>query len=244
VKLNKRTFASAISLVPRSHKWKTIKKTTDGLEISMLSHPSDPNCPYVRMSASVPATQHDLWHYLSLPKWDVTMKSMDPFYESVSIIDESKYGNTHMVLARKKTKRLLAFGKRDFTFISVSDLESMKYNVWISGTVSVVTQRIPRVKEYTRAFQDSIAFYEKTDPVEFSVDGRTYLVPNTKLTIVCRIDLNDNSEDGGGGNIPMWIYTKTVGSTGAISLRNMRNDLIQNLEKKITNGKFEALNNR
>lgn len=57
--------------------------------------------------------------------------------------------------------------------------------------------------------------------------------PRMKLTIVFRIDLNDSmrgegvggvSERGGGtgGYVPMFIYVKTVGTTGMASVQNMK----------------------
>lgn len=52
------------------------------------------------------------------------------------------------------------------------------------------------------------------------------------LTIVCRIDLNDSSisndgRKGGNGHIPMWLYVKTVGRTGAASMSAMRKELVK-----------------
>ena len=120
---------------------------------------------------------------------------------------------------------MLTFAKRDFTFVQVSDVPRDD-GVWVSGTVSVITEKLPRVKDYTRAFQDSIAFYEEVPPAG---EGES---PRTKITIVCRIDLNDSSEDGDGGNIPMWIYVKTVGSAGVLTIKNMRNELLKEQNEK------------
>lgn len=137
-----------------------------------------------------------------------------------------------ITLARKKTKRILTFGKRDFTFVQVSDLP-LDDGTWVSGTVSIISDEIPRAKQYTRAFQDSVAFYE-----ELSVSSTTkgYFKkgePRTKLTIVCRIDLNDSAPDGTGeGNIPMFLYVKTIGSTGVLSINNMRKELRKGLDLK------------
>ena len=50
--------------------------------------------------------------------------------------------------------------------------------------------------------------------------------PRTKLTIVFRIDLNDSREGGAGGFVPMWMYVKTVGKTGMLSVQNMKKQLI------------------
>ena len=86
----------------------------------------------------------------------------------------------------------------------------------ISGTVSVITDKLPRQKGYTRAFQDSVAFYEQIYNSE---------EPVTKITIMCRIDLNDSSEGGDGGNVPMWIYVKTIGSSGVLTIQNMRREI-------------------
>lgn len=226
-------------------KWQTLKLTDDGIEISMLHHPSDPTCPYVRMSAIIPGSREDIWNFLALDNWDETMPKLDPFYEGLEITKKysikkkgrSKKGKLiEMTLARKRTKRMVTFGKRDFTFVQVSDTPRDD-GVWISGSVSVVTDKLPRVNGYTRAFQDSIAFYEempitptKTTPSTYSPYNTDQ--PQTKITIVCRIDLNDSSENGDGGNIPMWFYVKTIGSAGVMSIKSMQKELERQLIKK------------
>lgn len=146
------------------------------------------------------------------------MPKMDPFYEGLTVLGEYRYRGIGMKLARKTIKRLVAFGKRDFTFVSVSD-HPRGDGAWVSGTVSVVTDRIPREKGYVRAYQDSIAFYESLpdDPET----GR----PRMKLTIAFRLDLNDSRDGGDGGYVPMWIYVKTVGATGMASVQNMKRQL-------------------
>lgn len=155
------------------------------------------------------------------------MPSMDPFYEGLTVLGKRVHCNVDMVLARKRTKRILTFGKRDFTFVSVSDVPlSDGSGVWVSGTVSVVTSRFPRQEGYTRAFQDSVAFYEPLPPDPASGEGRT------RLTIVCRIDLNDSGEGGDGGAVPMWIYVRTIGVSGLASIQNMRKQLVLDREER------------
>lgn len=150
------------------------------------------------------------------------MPKMDPFYEGVELHGEFVYKKVHMILARKRTSRILTFGKRDFVFLSVTD-EPLEDGTWVSGTVSVETPKIPRQKSYVRAFQDSIAFYKAIS------------ANKTNITIVCRIDLNDSApEDGsGGGWIPMYVYVKTVGISGARSVLNMRKVLIEAQKEKL-----------
>ncbi|KAL3810670.1 hypothetical protein ACHAXA_003274 [Cyclostephanos tholiformis] len=144
------------------------------------------------------------------------MPKMDPFYEGLDVYGEYEHDGIRMKLARKTIRRLLAFGKRDFTFISVSDHPLSNDGKWVSGTVSVVTDAIPRMGGYVRAYQDSVAFYEALDD-----DPMTGL-PRMKLTIVFRIDLNDSSDGGDGGYVPMFLYVKTVGSTGMASVQTMK----------------------
>ncbi len=209
------------------------------IRISMLEHPSDPLCPYVKMETVMPLSLEDCWNFLSLDKWDETMPKMDPFYEGLDIYGEysipmneteATIGDAElavkMILARKRTKRILAFGKREFVFVSVEDIP-LKDGTWVSGTVSVEVPEsgkettaanglpsLKRNKKYTRAFQDSIAFYKPLS------ENRT------RLTIVCRIDLNDSSGSS-GGCIPMWLYVKTIGITGAKSVMSMRKCLLE-----------------
>ncbi|KAG7371236.1 START domain containing protein [Nitzschia inconspicua] len=260
-------------------------KDDEIIQVSLMEHPSDPLCPYVKMEAVLPLSVKECWNFLLLDRWDETMPKMDPFYEGVDIFGEyfvtgdadsssDKHHPTdqtestsdiifkastgklrlpfglrtksklkpkqspvptktstafasddnakgvHMILARKRTKRILTFGKREFVFISVKD-EPLEDGTWVSGTVSVHSpSKIPRNKGYTRAFQDSIAFYKPL----FENDCNT----RTKLTIVCRIDLNDSNKDGAGGWIPMWLYVKTIGATGVRSVMNMRKALLEN----------------
>jgi hypothetical protein len=198
--------------------WK-ILTSKEGVEISMMEHSSDPTCPYIRMTVVIPTPVEDCWEFMQLVNWDETMPKMDPFYEGVSLHGEFTYRHVHMLLARKRTQRILAFGKRDFVFLSVSD-QPMKDGSWVSGSVSVQTPKIPRQTGYTRAYQDSIAFYK---PLEGN--------KKTRVTIVCRIDLNDSTDGGSGGFMPMWLYVKTIGATGARAVLSMR----KALEEKAVN---------
>ena len=200
--------------------WKVLARRDD-VEVSMMEHASDPNCPYIKMVAVIPAPVLDCWSWLSLENWPTNMPKMDPFYEGFEIRGNFTHKGVNMVLARKRTKRILAFGKRDMVFLSVSD-KPLSDGTWVSGSVSVQTARLPRQKGYTRAFQDSIAFYK---PLE---ENR-----KTKLTIVCRIDLNDSSEDGAGGWIPMWIYVKTVGGAALRSVTSMRDIIAEEYKTRM-----------
>ena len=228
------------------------KKTKDEehedeiIKVSLLEHPSDPLCPYVKMETIMPLSLESCWDFLALDRWDETMPKMDPFYEGLDIYgeyavpmnttndDDTNNPSVKMVLARKRTKRILAFGKREFVFISVEDVP-LADGTWVSGTVSVQVPEdntettskdsnkslpsLKRNKSYTRAFQDSIAFYKPLPPKPGREQGRT------RVTIVCRIDLNDSN--GSGGCVPMWLYVKTIGMTGARSVLSMRNVLLE-----------------
>jgi hypothetical protein len=192
--------------------WRVLATRQD-VEVSMMEHPSDPNCPYVKMVAIIPASVQECWGWLSLSNWPKNMPKMDPFYEGVELHGDFDYKGVNMILARKRTRRILAFGKRDIVFLSVSD-QPLSDGTWVSGSVSVETPQLPRQTGYTRAFQDSIAFYKP-------LDGNT----STHVTIVCRIDLNDSTSDGAGGWIPMWVYVKTIGGTGVRSVTSMRDEI-------------------
>lgn len=213
-------------------KWNILKETDDGVQIGMLQHPSDPTCPYVRMVADMPGEVNDVWDFLELDNWEESMPKMDPFYAGLTILGKythrphARRPAVNMVLARKRTKRIVTFGKRDFTFVSVSDIPQSN-GVRVSGTVSVVTPKFPREKNFVRAFQDSVAFYESL-PNDSILDE-----PRSRLTIVCRIDLNDSSKGGEGGNIPMWIYVKTIGQSGVLSMNNMKAELRKRLDTKL-----------
>jgi hypothetical protein len=198
-----------------SQPWKILSKK-EGVEVAMLET-DDPTCPMVRLKGIIPASVKHCWDFLLLDNWEKNMHKIDPFYDSVKIFGSYTKRGVEMVLARKQMKKLLTFGKRDFVFISVSDLP-LDDGTWVSGSVSVVTPAIPRVNGYTRGYQDSIAFYKP-----LSKD-------KTEVTIVCRIDLNDSAADGNGGSIPMWLYIKTVGATGARSMISLRRALEEEQE--------------
>jgi hypothetical protein len=195
-----------------SSDWKVLN-VNDGVEVSLLNHEDDPTCPYVRMQAIFPVPVQDIWDFLRVPNWDSSMPKMDPFYEGYTIHGNFSHPQVDMLLCRKRTKRILAFGKRDLVFLAVTQKHTLDDGTWVSGTVSVETTQIPRQPGYTRAFQDSIAFYTPTD------------TNHTHLTMICRIDLNDSNGDGGGW-IPMWLYVRTIGYTGVNSFARMRQALL------------------
>lgn len=195
--------------------WRILNQR-DGVEVSLLEHPTDPSCPYVRIRGIIPSPVEDCWNFLRVENWNVAMPQMDPFYEGVSVHGQYNVGKIRMILCRKRTKRLLTYGKRDLVFLSVTDVPRTADGALVSGTVSIRCSQLPRYPGYTRAFQDSIAFYQP-------IRGNTA----THLTIVCRIDLNDSGEDGTGGYLPMWLYVKTIGYTAAQSILRLRQALLK-----------------
>eukprot|EP00977_Amphora_coffeiformis_P001415 scaffold287_cov173-Amphora_coffeaeformis.AAC.29 len=195
-----------------STSWKVLN-VKDGVEVAILEHEEDLNCPYVRMQAVLPVPVEECWDFLRVDNWHWSMPKMDPFYEGVSVHGNFSHPAVGVLLCRKRVKRIFTFGKRDLVFLSVTENEPLADGTWVSGTVSVHVSELPRQPGYTRAFQDSVAFYKP-------------IVGNhTALTVVCRIDLNDAGGDGGW--IPMWLYVKTIGYTGAQSFLKMRNALME-----------------
>ena len=204
--------ANYLNKTLNSTDWKVLN-VKDGVEVAILEHEEDPTCPYVRMRATMPVPVQDCWDFLRVSNWDRTMPLMDPFYEGVSVHGNFSHPAVDVLVCRKRMKRIFTFGKRDLVFLSVTEKEPLVDGTWVSGTVSIHTQTLPRQQGYTRAFQDSIAFYKPTAQ------------NHTDLTIVCRIDLNDSGGDGGW--IPMWFYRKTIGITGAQSVLRMRDALVE-----------------
>ena len=194
--------------------WKVLNQV-DGVQVAMLEHPSSSATPYIRMKAIIPVSVHDTWNFLRVSNWDRTMPKMDPFYESVSTLSEHNHRRHSFKICRKTMKRILMFDPRDLVFISVTQDDPLPDGTLVSGTVSVQTPLLPRTKGYVRAFQDSIATYKPLD------------ASTTELTIICRIDLNDHTAEHNEGMIPMWLYVKTIGITGAQSVIRMRNALLE-----------------
>lgn len=139
--------------------WK-ILHDKDNITISMLHNEADRDCPYVKMELYIPVTAQTCWDFLDVNYWDINMPKMDAFYEGTTIHGEYMVSsnNATIALCRKRLKRLFAFGKRDLVFLSVNDVP--QNDTLISGTVSVITNDLPRQAGYTRAYQDSIAFYK------------------------------------------------------------------------------------
>jgi hypothetical protein len=221
-------------------KWDILRASANGdTVISMLQHPDDASCPYVRMQATLPGDRQDVWSFLELDNWSETMPKMDPFYKDLQILRRYKYKPSPtsravaMVLAKKRTKRIVVYGKRDFTFVSVSDIPRSDDGAWASGTISVITPHLPRDPSYVRGFQDSIAMYEVL-PKDHETGE-----PRSLLTIVCRIDLNDSADGGVGGAVPMSFYTSTIGMSGLISMTSMRSELRKRLDVKLQEEKEE-----
>lgn len=141
--------------------WKVLN-VKDGVEVAILEHDEDPTCPYVRTRAVLPVSVQECWDFLRVPNWDETMPLMDPFFEGVSVHGNFSHPAVDVLLCRKRKKRIFTFGKRDLVFLSVTEKKALSDGTWVSGTVSVHTDSLPRQPGYTRAFQDSIAFYKPT----------------------------------------------------------------------------------
>ena len=45
----------------------------------------DPECPYVRMSATLSGDVEDVWDLLRMDQWESTMSRLDPFYDGLTI---------------------------------------------------------------------------------------------------------------------------------------------------------------
>lgn len=102
------------------HLWRTLVDKDD-VEVSLMEHPNDPNCPYVRLKVEINVPVEDCWEFLSLHNWDKTMPKMDPFYEGVELHGDFRLGKVEMILARKRTNRIFQLVSWIF-FSSISKL--------------------------------------------------------------------------------------------------------------------------
>ena len=194
--------------------WKIVK-SKDGVEIAIMESKEDPNCPFVRMRATMPASPRTIWRFMGFQNWGTFMRLINPFYEGMTVLGEYSYGGAKMTMVRKRSTRILGFGRRDFGLVSVLDVPSSD-GVWMSGTITVISSGvIPRQPGFTRAFQDSICVYKP--------------LPNdeTEMTIILRTDLNDSAQGGSGGFVPMWVVVKTIGSAGHRAIKGLRNHVRQ-----------------
>jgi hypothetical protein len=78
------TYHQAAFAETSQHLWKTLVDK-DHVEVALMEHKSDPNCPYVRLKVEIDVPIEDCWDFLSLHNWDKTMPKMDPFYEGVEL---------------------------------------------------------------------------------------------------------------------------------------------------------------
>merc|ERR1712238_325266 len=83
----------------------TIDEDDEMITVSMLEHPSDPLCPYVKMTAILPISVKKCWDFLSLDKWDETMPTMDPFYDKLDIYGEYNVNDLNEIENENENKR-------------------------------------------------------------------------------------------------------------------------------------------
>lgn len=199
--------------------WKTLKKTNDEIEISILPSDDDRDCPYIRMRATMPTTALKLQSFMSFKNWKTFMPLINPFYQGMSVVKEYSTETARMVMARKLSTRILGFGRRDFSLLSiVEDQNAPKRDdgVLVSGSISVIAPgHIPRYQGFTRAYQDMVCFYK-------AVDSNSEGQDQTELTIILRTDLNDSTDGGSGGHVPMWVVAKTLGLAGSKAMKGLR----------------------
>ena len=183
----------------RQSDWNVLKRTKDGIEIATLSTGDDCDCPYIRMRATMPASATTLYNFMSFANWKIFMPILNPFYQGISVENEFTVQEKNMVVARKRSKSILGFGRRDFSLLTAvtSSVGPRSDGTLVSGTISVIAPMlIPRYEGFTRAFQDMVCFYK---PAGRHSDG----TQQTELTIMMRTDLNDSTHGGVGGAVPM-----------------------------------------
>lgn len=196
--------------------WQTLRKTSDDIEVAILTSEDDKNCPYVRFRAIIPTSATKLYKFMDFSNWKIFMPIINPFYQTMNVMKEYKHGNSRIVMARKLSTRILGFGRRDFSLLSiVKDDSNNNANddggVLVSGTISVIApQQIPRYEGFTRAYQDLVCFYNPLG------------ADRTELTIILRTDLNDSADGGTGGSVPMWLVVKTLGIAGSKAMKGLR----------------------
>lgn len=197
--------------------WNVLKRTKDGIEIATFSPGDDKDCPYIRMRATMPTSASSLYNFMSFANWKIFMPIINPFYHGINVENEFMVQGKKLILARKRSTSILGFGRRDFSLLAViSDVGSRDDETLVSGTISVIApQLIPRYPGFTRAFQDMVCFYK---PVGRHSDG----THQTELTIMLRTDLNDSTQDGAGGAVPMWLVVKTLGIAGSKAMQGLR----------------------
>lgn len=187
-------------------------------------------------------TADALWEAMRVGSTHKTMPRLDPFYESYTPLHVY---NHQIEIGRRTTKRLLVYGKRDFIFASFEEKEAAAAatdkkakgsqkrqggreggregeQLHVTASISLSLEGTQQIggrhtflppsfppsglgerEGYTRAHQDLVGFYFPCPEDAFA----------TRATIIMRTDLK--------GNIPHWVFSKSVGTTGMHFLQTL-----------------------
>ena len=157
-------------------------------------------------------------HLATLPK---TQHIQDPFFDNWEVLHDlgpisprsSKSPPVSISIGRRTTKRLLTFGRRDLVFACFKEsLPSL--NATRFAALSISHPSHPLVNPgtpYTRAFQDLI------------ITATALSASVTHVECFMKVDL--------GGNIPKWVFRKTVGQTGLMAFKAISKKAVESFAK-------------
>ena len=179
----------------------------------------------VRVTLNISASISTVSHYLDARHWNSTQKHTDPFFEGWDVLQDvgsvyprfespmealtgGRGSGYDVVVGRRTTKRLLAFGRRDMVLacFKESGVGSTGHRWERHAAISVDHPDYPAMgdrsnKKFTRAFQNMVIELKEVDK-------------GTEVTCVMRVDL--------GGNIPRGVFRRTVGRTALMAFKAVR----------------------
>ncbi|GMH75577.1 hypothetical protein TrRE_jg12987 [Triparma retinervis] len=181
--------------------------------------------PTIKVVLDIPAPIEYVEYYVDPDHWSETQHIQDPFFANWEVLHDlgpiSSKSSTlsspsppvSTLIGRRTTKRLLTFGRRDLIFAcfkeSLPSLNSTRF-----AALSIDHPSHPPVDPdtpYTRAFQDLMITATSTST---SV---------TRVECLMKVDL--------GGNIPKWIFKKTVGQTGLMAFKAISKKAVESFKR-------------
>ena len=196
--------------------WKKVAGNKD-VKVSMYSGPKTPSdgSSIILVSVRIPTKLKHVVYNFDPKLWSETQKFQDPFFSSwdvihniggvvtsgnkspLKILTDGKSPIVEVIIGRRRTKRLLTFGKREMILATFKEEGDDWTNV---GVRSINHLEYPPGGKYTRAFQDMIVSMKEGNEGEY-----------TDVRCVMKVDL--------GGMIPRGIFRKMVGQTGVMAFK-------------------------
>ncbi|GMI46392.1 hypothetical protein TrCOL_g11176 [Triparma columacea] len=177
--------------------------------------------PTIKVVLDILAPIEYVEFYLDPDHWSKTQHIQDPFFANWEVLHDlgpisprsSKSPPVSISIGRRTTKRLLTFGRRDLVFACFKEsLPSLNATRFAALSISHPSHPLVNPSTpYTRAFQDLI------------ITASALSASVTHVECFMKVDL--------GGNIPKWVFRKTVGQTGLMAFKAISKKAVESFAK-------------